>query len=83
MNPSYPNPFNTITTISYELPESGHVSIVIFDMVGREMITLVNNFEKEGYHSVNWDATNFSSGMYFVKMISGEFIQTQKVMLVK
>ncbi|NQU68384.1 MAG: T9SS type A sorting domain-containing protein [Candidatus Marinimicrobia bacterium] len=80
---AYPNPFNPVTTISYDLSESGLVSIVIYDMTGREVTNLVNTVEETGYHSVRWDASTASSGVYFVKMVSGEFTQTQKIMLVK
>ncbi|NQU68380.1 MAG: T9SS type A sorting domain-containing protein [Candidatus Marinimicrobia bacterium] len=79
----YPNPFNPITTIRYELPENGMVNIVIYDMIGREVTQLINAVEEPGYHSVQWDATQFASGTYFVKMTSREFVQTQKIMLVK
>ncbi|NQU68670.1 MAG: T9SS type A sorting domain-containing protein [Candidatus Marinimicrobia bacterium] len=78
-----PNPFNPVTTISYDLPQTGVVNIIIFDVLGRQITQLVNAVEDPGYHSVTWDATQFASGTYFVKLTSGDFTQTQKVMLVK
>ena len=79
----YPNPFNPVTTLSFTLPEMGAVNLSIHDLQGREVASLVSGMMDAGYHSVNWDASNHGSGMYFVKMISGENVQTRKLMLVK
>ncbi|NQU68436.1 MAG: T9SS type A sorting domain-containing protein [Candidatus Marinimicrobia bacterium] len=83
LHSAFPNPFNPVTTIKYDLPETGDVKIIIYDMMGREVTQLVNAVENAGYHSVKWDATSYASGAYFVKMTSDDFTQTQKVMLVK
>ena len=79
----YPNPFNPITNIKYGIPEYSNVQIIIFDLTGKQVALLINEFQSPGYHSVNWDADNLPSGVYFIRMDSGDFTQTQKVVLVK
>ena len=79
----YPNPFNPITTITYQVPEYSNVSIKIYNLSGQIIQNIHNGFMSPGEYSVSWDAKNFSSGLYFVKMISGPFVKTQKIMLVK
>ena len=79
----YPNPFNPITNIIYALPEYTNVQIIIFDLSGKRVTSLINEFQSPGYHSINWNADNHPSGMYFVKMIAGEYVNTQKLMLIK
>ena len=85
---NYPNPFNPITTLRYDLPEDGYVNIAIYDMLGREVKTLVNSKQDAGYKSVIWDATNdfdkpVSAGVYLYKIQAGEFVQTRKMVLLK
>ena len=79
----YPNPFNPITSITYGLPEHVNVQILVYDLSGKQIVALINEFQAPGYHSVNWNADNLPSGVYLIRMDSGEFIQTQKVVLVK
>ncbi|HIB05291.1 MAG TPA: T9SS type A sorting domain-containing protein, partial [Candidatus Marinimicrobia bacterium] len=79
---SYPNPFNPVTTINFALPVDTELSIQIYNLEGRLVEVLTDQNMKAGYHSVIWNADNHSSGVYFVKMISGEYIGTQKLMLV-
>ncbi|SVD07274.1 uncharacterized protein METZ01_LOCUS360128 [marine metagenome] len=79
----YPNPFNPVANITYGLPSSGNVKVLIYNIVGEEIATLVNTFQTAGYHSIAWNADSYSSGMYFVRMISGEYVTTQKMMLIK
>ena len=79
----YPNPFNPTTRITYGIPEDGTVKVVVYNIIGEEITTLVNAFHTTGYHTVVWNADNHSSGIYFVQMIAGEYISTQKLMLVK
>ena len=79
----YPNPFNPVTNITYGLPEHVNVQILVYDLSGKQIKTLINQFQSPGYHSVNWDADNLPSGVYLIRMDSGEFTQTQKVVLVK
>jgi len=79
----YPNPFNPTTTISFSIPQLGTVSLNIYDITGKLVTTLINEQLNIGYHSIDWDGTNQSSGMYLVKMESGEYVETQKLLLVK
>ena len=79
----YPNPFNPITNITYGIPEYTNVQIIVYDLSGKQVETLMNGFQTPGYHSVNWNADNLPSGVYLIRMDSGEFTQTQKVVLVK
>lgn len=83
LNNAYPNPFNPVTTLEFGIPVDGDVSIEVYNLQGRLITTLVSQNMKAGYHSVTWNADNHSSGMYFVKMVSGEYLKTQKLMLVK
>ena len=80
---SYPNPFNPVTTLSFELPIGSDVTLSIYNLQGREVTTLINGNMDAGYHSAKWNANQYSSGIYFVKMITGEYVSTQKLMLVK
>ena len=80
---AYPNPFNPVTNITYGPPLYTKVQIVIFDLTGKQVQSLVNEFQEVGFHSVDWNADNHPSGIYFVKMIAGDYISTQKLMLVK
>ena len=80
---AYPNPFNPVTTLSFGLPNDAQVSLSIYNLQGREIISLIDGNMDAGYHSVVWNADNNASGMYFVQMRAGVFIKTQKLMLVK
>jgi C1A family cysteine protease len=80
---NYPNPFNPTTAIGYELAAVGDVELSIFDMNGRKVATLVNGSKPAGYHSVNWDASNVSSGIYFYRLQAGDFIETKKMVFIK
>ena len=84
----YPNPFNPVTNITYGLPEYTKVNIIIYDLSGKQVQSLVNGFQGPGYHSVDWNADNYSSGMYLVRMYTngstfGEYVSTQKILLIK
>lgn len=80
---SYPNPFNPTTTIIYQLPKQSHVTLKIFDVLGREVATLVNRVEEPGSKSVMWDARNIPSGVYFYRFQAGEFTGTRKMLLIR
>ena len=80
---AYPNPFNPTTTLSFAIPVNSEVSLSIYNMQGREVTSLIDGIMDAGYHSVVWNADNYSSGVYFVKMVAGEYMNTQKLMLVK
>ncbi|MCP4581863.1 MAG: T9SS type A sorting domain-containing protein [candidate division Zixibacteria bacterium] len=80
---NYPNPFNASTTIKYELPSQSHVTIEIYDIIGRKVRTLIERQQPPGYHQAIWQADDFSSGMYFYKLQAGDLIQTKKMLLLK
>ena len=80
---NYPNPFNPMTRIDYSLPFDSKVSIQIFDALGREVITLVNDNQKAGYYTIDFNASNLSSGIYFYRMIASDFVAIKKMLLIK
>jgi hypothetical protein len=80
---NYPNPFNPTTTIQYALPKSSNVEIKVYDLVGREVTTLINEFKQAGNYSVEFNANNFASGVYFYRIKAGDFTDTKKMLLVK
>ena len=88
LSKNYPNPFNPTTTIGYDIAVAGEVSIIIYDMMGREVKNLVSDYANPGSYSVVWNAKNnqgleVSAGMYVYKMIAGDFVQVNKMLLVK
>jgi len=83
LSQNYPNPFNPSTSINYDLPVDGKVSLKIFDMMGREVSTLVNEVQTAGYYSINYNASSLSSGVYFFTISADNFVETKKMMLVK
>ncbi|MBK9332393.1 MAG: T9SS type A sorting domain-containing protein [Ignavibacteria bacterium] len=83
LSQNYPNPFNPSTTISYEIPVDGAVSLKIFDMSGKEVMNLVDGVKNAGYYSINFNASNLSSGIYFYKLSANDFSSVKKMMLVK
>ena len=78
-----PNPFNPTTSISFTLPASDNVTVDIYNVSGQKVDTLVNDFMDAGMHSVNWDASGFSNGVYFYTVKSGDFTKTMKMTLLK
>ncbi len=80
---NYPNPFNPATKISFSLPENQFVQLKVFDVLGNEVATLVENDMNRGVHNVTFDATNIASGIYFYSITAGEFTQTKKMILMK
>jgi hypothetical protein len=79
---NYPNPFNPSTTISYSLPKTAFVSLRIFNTLGQEVATLVNEQKEAGYYQVRWNAV-VPSGIYFYQLQAGEFVETKKMILLK
>jgi len=79
----YPNPFNPTTNIKYELPENNTVKIVVYDLNGKIIQHLVNEFQTTGIYTVTWKATGYPSGLYFIHMQSGSLYHTRKVVLLK
>jgi len=80
---NYPNPFNPNTTIEFAIPQSSNVSLKVYDMTGREVATLVNEFRNTGNYVAIWNASGVSSGVYFYKLVSGNFVETKKMILAK
>ena len=85
---NYPNPFNPVTRIEYGLPMAGHVNISIFDVLGRQVTTIMDRYQEAGYRSVKWDGKNkagnsVGAGMYFYIIQAGEFRQARKMVLLK
>jgi len=80
---NYPNPFNPTTRISYTLPEDNFVTLKIYDNLGREVATLVNETKTEGSYSVDFNARNFSTGVYYYKLVAGNFTDTKRMLLIK
>ncbi|MHC1737086.1 MAG: T9SS type A sorting domain-containing protein [Ignavibacteriaceae bacterium] len=83
LSQNYPNPFNPTTTISYDLPANSMVSITVFDVLGRELETIVNELQQAGNHKVNFNGSNLSSGVYYYKINAGEFVSVKKMILIK
>lgn len=80
---NYPNPFNAETTIQYSLPEDTHVELAVYDILGRRVATLVDGRKEAGYHEVNFDASELSTGTYIYEIRAGEFTQAKQLLLVK
>jgi flagellar hook assembly protein FlgD len=88
LHAAYPNPFNPITTLMYDLPYDNHVTLIIYDLNGREMNRLVNTVQSAGHKTIQWNATGMngkpvSAGIYLYQIQSGEFVQTRKMVLLK
>jgi len=80
---NYPNPFNPTTTIQYSIPQHSNVTLKVYDILGNEVATLVNEEKERGIYSVSFDASQLSSGMYLYRLQAGSFIETKKMILVK
>ena len=80
---NYPNPFNPVTTIKYQLPKNCHVTLKIFNTLGHEVVTLVDEQKKAGYYSVQWKAKDITSGFYFYYIKADEFTKTGKMIVLK
>jgi len=80
---NYPNPFNPSTSIQYQVSSISFVSLVVYDILGNEIETLVNEEKPAGTYELTWYAEGLSSGVYFYQLKAGEFIQTKKMLLLK
>jgi hypothetical protein len=80
---NYPNPFNPVTTIQYSIPQRSNVTLKVYDILGNEVATLVNEEKDRGVYSVNFDASHLASGMYLYRLQAGSFIETKKMILIK
>ncbi|MDP2365252.1 MAG: T9SS type A sorting domain-containing protein, partial [Ignavibacteria bacterium] len=90
LSQNYPNPFNPTTTIRFNIPEAGNVKLTLFNILGQEIRTLVNEYKESGVHTINLNASELNSGMYIYqltihsdKIEAGSFTQTRKMTLVK
>jgi len=83
LNQNYPNPFNPVTKIKYDIPLNGNVSIKIYDINGRLIYTLINEYKTAGRYEIDFNGKNLSSGVYYYKIESGNFSQVRKMILIK
>ena len=83
LSQNYPNPFNPVTRINYQIPKLSHVTIKVYNILGQEIATLVNAEKMAGHYSVEFNATNFASGVYLYRMQAGSFVSTKKLILLK
>jgi hypothetical protein len=83
LSQNYPNPFNPTTIISWQLAVGSFVTLKVYDVLGREVKILVNEFQETGTHSINFDATKLASGIYFYQLKAGNFVSTKKMILLK
>lgn len=81
LHQNYPNPFNPQTTIEFTIPQSGFVNLTIYDILGRKVETILNQHMQAGHHKLQWKASNVPSGIHFIRMRSGDFSQTRKVVV--
>lgn len=83
LSQNFPNPFNPSTVIGFQLPVGGKVTLKVYDVLGREVKTLMNTFQAPGNHDVTFDACRLSSGVYFYRLVSGSYTSTKKMLLMK
>ena len=83
LHQNYPNPFNPSTTIEFSLPRSGYVTLLVYSTLGEEVATLVSENLSAGRYTAEWDASAFSSGVYFYRLQAGEFVETKKLILLR
>lgn len=80
---NYPNPFNPVTTIKYTLPQSTHIKIDVYNVLGQHLATLLNGFKQAGFYEMHFNATKYPSGIYFYSIQAGSYHKIMKMMLVK
>jgi endo-1,4-beta-xylanase len=83
LSQNYPNPFNPTTTIQYTVPSTQYVSLKVYDVIGRELSTLVSEVKPPGTYTVKWDAHGLASGVYFYRLEAGQFTETRKLVLLR
>ncbi|MBK7159744.1 MAG: T9SS type A sorting domain-containing protein [Ignavibacteria bacterium] len=83
LSQNYPNPFNPTTKINFSLPKNGIVTLKVYDVLGKEVMTLINEQKNAGSYEVEFNAGNLSSGAYFFRMQSGVFSEIKRMMLIK
>lgn len=80
---NYPNPFNPTTTIEYQLPKEGHVTLKVYNALGKEVANLINDFKPEGRHTVEFDGSSFASGIYYCEFRVNDFTSITKMLMIK
>ncbi len=80
---NYPNPFNPTTVINYQIPKDGLVTLKVYDVLGREVATLINEHQQAGRYNINFDASNLPSGVYIYQIRAGDYNQSRKMLLIK
>ena len=83
LSQNYPNPFNPETTIRYALPEATHVELVIYDVLGREIVTFIDGHESAGIYTVHFNSGNLPSGVYYYRFSAGGTVETRKMIVVR
>ncbi|TFB13647.1 T9SS type A sorting domain-containing protein [Candidatus Marinimicrobia bacterium MT.SAG.4] len=83
LSQNYPNPFNPETVIEYEIPIRSEINLIIYNLRGQKVITLIKGEMPAGNHNISWDASNLPSGIYFYRLQAGDFVQTRKMVLLK
>ena len=83
LSQNYPNPFNPSTKIKFSIPKSSYTKLIIYDLLGREVAILVNEELKPGTYEAVWDAENFASGIYFIRLSAGDYTETKKMVLIR
>ncbi|MBM3324979.1 MAG: T9SS type A sorting domain-containing protein [Calditrichaeota bacterium] len=83
LHPNWPNPFNPYTRISYDLPKRGYVTLTIFDLLGREVATIVHSMQAAGNHTTIFDGSRLPSGIYFCRIQADDFVDAKKMVLLK
>ena len=83
MSQNYPNPFNPTTVIEYSIPNESKISLKIYDVLGREILSLVNGVKSAGKYKVNWNASNMASGVYIARIEAAEFSKSIQMLLLK
>jgi len=83
LSQNYPNPFNPSTTIRFQIPDFGYTSLIVFDVLGREVANLISGELSPGTYSIPWDASGVASGMYFYRLQAGDFVETRRLLLLK
>jgi plastocyanin len=83
LNQNYPNPFNPSTRISYAIPGASFVNLKVYDIIGNEIAVLVNEEKQAGTYQIDFDATELTGGVYFYQLLTGSFVETKKMILMK